>query len=211
MNDSRADIARQRLAEIRTEFTRQRQINELIDEPQKSQWRLNPIHVKVVVAVIGSLAVVMFAWSSMGRTTVIEPTQAPTATSGTIVVDVSGKVAQPGIVTLPAGSRVVDAIEAAGGTKADTSGLNLARVLVDGEQIVVGVTAPQTAGGSTAVSLNSATAQQLESLPGIGPVTAQAIISWRTANGGFKRIDDLLKVKGIGSKTLAELKPHVAL
>jgi len=140
-----------------------------------------------------------------------------------LVVDVTGKVRRPGIVELPQGSRVVDALEAAGGARpaADTSTLNLARLLIDGEQIVVGIalpgagpmavpSAPDTSDASIApVNLNTATAQQLETLPGVGPVTAAAILEWRTQHGIFSSVDELLEVSGIGEATLGELKPYV--
>jgi competence protein ComEA len=151
-------------------------------------------------------------------------TSAPTASpTGTLVVDVTGKVRRPGIATLPTGSRVVDALEAAGGARhgVDLSGLNLARVLVDGEQIVVGVRAPTGVAASAAsapgpssgplVNINTATESELETLPEVGPVTAAAIIKWRTDNGAFSAVDDLLQVSGIGDKTLAQIAPFVTL
>jgi competence protein ComEA len=149
---------------------------------------------------------------------------AGSATSGSVTVDVSGKVRRPGVTTLPVGSRVVDALRKAGGARrgVDLSGLNLARVLVDGEQILVGrgapgggiaagvsTSAPDPAGGL--VNLNTATAEQLDTLPGVGPVTAQKILEWRSANGAFSSVDELLEVDGIGEKTLADLAPHVTL
>lgn len=144
-----------------------------------------------------------------------------------VVVDVAGRVRRPGIVVLPLGSRVVDAVEAAGGLRRGVraASVNLARLLVDGEQIVVGQGSP-TGGGSLAgaspggvphpaapglVNLNTADTAALESLPGVGPVTAQAILTWRTENGGFTAIDQLLEVSGIGEATLAEIAPHVTL
>jgi competence protein ComEA len=146
-------------------------------------------------------------------------------TGGVLVIDVAGKVRDPGIVELPAGSRVVDAIAAAGGARPGVSltALNLARLLVDGEQIVVGVDVPVSDGGGAAfggqvgagaasitpVNLNTATAEQLDTLPDVGPVTAQAILQWRTDNGAFARVDDLLKVSGIGPATLADVRPYV--
>jgi competence protein ComEA len=147
--------------------------------------------------------------------------------AGVVVVDVAGKVRRPGIVTLPAGSRVVDAVQAAGGARpgARTSGLNLARVLVDGEQVVVGVPAaagaaaaaagtPGAAGGGSPgalVNVNTADQTTLETLPGVGPVTAQAILAYRTENGPFTAVDELIDVSGIGEATLAEIAPHVTL
>ncbi len=151
--------------------------------------------------------------------------------TGSIVVDVTGKVRRPGIATLPAGSRVVDALEAAGGARrgARLGSLNLARVLTDGEQVVVGVpavpgvagpaasAAAGTAGGSGAatstpmVDINTADQATLEELPGVGPVTARAILAFRTENGAFTSVDELLEVSGIGDATLAEMAPFVTL
>jgi competence protein ComEA len=147
----------------------------------------------------------------------------PVASSTTVVVDVAGRVRHPGIVTLPAGSRVDDAVAKAGGARpgATTSSLNLARVLVDGEQILVGRPAPAgvapAAVGSTPapaggmVNLNSAGLSELDTLPGVGPVTAQKILDWRTEHGAFSAVDELLEVDGIGDKTLADIAPHATL
>ncbi|WP_328414066.1 ComEA family DNA-binding protein [Streptomyces violaceus] len=144
-----------------------------------------------------------------------------------IVVDVGGKVRDPGIHQLPAGSRVADALRAAGGVKpgTNTDGLNRARFLVDGEQVVVGGPAPVagngaggTAAGGTAggaaggampaapVSLNTATSDQLDTLPGVGPVLAQHIIDYRTQHGGFRSVDELREVNGIGDRRFADLR-----
>jgi competence protein ComEA len=141
-----------------------------------------------------------------------------------VVVDVAGKVRRPGVVRLPTGSRVVDALRRAGGARrgVDLAGLNLARVLVDGEQILVGVrqapgvaaaAAPSAAATSAGqlVNINTATLDGLEALPGVGPVTAQKILDWRTAHGAFSSVDELLEVDGIGEKTLADLAPYVTL
>ena len=143
-----------------------------------------------------------------------------------VVVDVAGKVRRPGIAVLAVGSRVVDALEAAGGARAgvDLTDLNLARVLVDGEQILVGVApAPGIAAGAAGapsssevpagglVPLNSADQVQLESLPDVGPVTAEAILTWRDEHGAFTSVDELLEVDGIGEATLARLAPLVTL
>jgi competence protein ComEA len=152
------------------------------------------------------------------------------AATGEVVVHVAGRVRQPGVVELPAGSRVVDAIEAAGGARpgAHLGMLNLARLLVDGEQIAVGVpgaaaapslpvstSAAVVTGVSDAptalVNINTASQAELEELPGVGPVTATSIIEWRTENGGFSTVDELVEVSGIGEVTLAELRDLVTV
>ena len=146
---------------------------------------------------------------------------------GDVVVDVAGKVRRPGIVRLPAGSRVVDALDAAGGARrgVDLTGLNLARLLVDGEQVLVGVravpgvapsaaaAAPGAGGASTGamVNINTAGADELDTLPGVGPVTAAAILQWRADHGAFSAVEELLEVSGIGDATLAEMAPFVTL
>lgn len=159
-----------------------------------------------------------------------DPAAGGVAAPGVVVVDVTGKVRHRGIVTLPVGSRVVDALEAAGGPRRGvrTTTLNLARVLVDGEQIVVGVpppggiaaaassaatgpAAPGGVAGPPLVNINTAGQAELEELPGVGPVTAEAILSWRSENGAFSSVDELLEVSGIGDKTLADIAPHVTL
>ena len=138
-----------------------------------------------------------------------------------MTVDVAGKVKRPGIAVLPPGSRVVDALEAAGGARrgVDLTSLNLARPLVDGEQILVGVAVPTGVAGTLGtpgetgalVNINTADPLTLESLPGVGPVTAAAIVSWRTDNGAFTAVEELLEVDGIGDATLAEIAPHVTI
>ncbi|GED87107.1 hypothetical protein TNCT6_41920 [Streptomyces sp. 6-11-2] len=155
---------------------------------------------------------------------------APASPGTEIVVDVSGKVRRPGIQRLPAGSRVADALQAAGGVRPGTStdGLNRARFLVDGEQVVVGGPAPAAvpeapgaglsgaagtgaAGTSTApVSLSTATADQLQTLPGVGPVLARRIIDYRTQHGGFRSVDQLREVSGIGTRRFADLRDLVS-
>jgi competence protein ComEA len=150
---------------------------------------------------------------------------APPDAGGVVVVDVAGRVRHPGIVTLPLGSRVADALDAAGGTRGDVdlASLNLARVLLDGEQVLVGVEpavppvlSDPTSEGSTGppgapVNLNTATEVELDTLPGVGPVTAQAILDWRAEHGGFTAVDELLEVSGIGEVTMEELRPLVTV
>ncbi|WP_018531399.1 helix-hairpin-helix domain-containing protein [Streptomyces sp. HmicA12] len=157
--------------------------------------------------------------------TVPAPTPGPPPTGAAgIVVDVSGKVRHPGIHRLPAGARVADALRVAGGVRpgTDTAGLNRARLLMDGEQILVGAPAAAvgaappggsgSAGGGTAaaptgpIGLNTATVEQLDTLPGVGPVLAQHIIDYRTEHGGFRSVDELREVNGIGDRRFEDLQ-----
>jgi competence protein ComEA len=184
----------------------------------------------VTVANERSLPAAAAAQPSPGATSASTPSGvAPDSNQGTVssqlVVDVTGKVRHPGIVELAPGSRVVDALHAAGGARpgADTTALNLARQLVDGEQIVVGLDvptvgpAPSTPATGSAdqgetiapVDVNTADQAQLETLPGIGPVTAVSILDWRNQNGSFSSVDELLEVSGIGDATLADIEPYV--
>ncbi|MEV4614562.1 ComEA family DNA-binding protein [Kitasatospora sp. NPDC049258] len=153
------------------------------------------------------------------------PTAAPSgavdragADGSAVVVDVAGRVLHPGLRRLPGGSRVADAVAAAGGPVpgTDTESLNLARVLTDGEQILVGAPAGQGAvTGSTAragpLSLNRATAEQLDTLPGVGPTLAQRIIQFRQEHGAFRSVDQLRQVSGIGDHKYEELKALLSL
>ncbi|MFC9555404.1 helix-hairpin-helix domain-containing protein [Rhodococcus sp. NPDC056960] len=157
------------------------------------------------------------------------PTAAP---AEEIVVSVVGLVTAAGLVRLPPGSRVADALAAAGGVRdgADTLGLNLAQRLSDGDQVLVGAAttqAPPSAVGGTStgspaagganptagglVNLNTATATELDALPGVGPVTAAAIVAWRTTNGTFTDISQLGEVDGIGPVRLEKLRGQVTL
>lgn len=152
------------------------------------------------------------------------PGDGTAAGTGEVTVDVAGKVRRPGIAVLAPGSRVVDAVEAAGGARrgVELASLNLARPLVDGEQILVGEPVPTGVVGALGatpgaeesgplVNINTADLAALETLPGVGPVTAGAIASWRTENGGFTAVEELLEVDGIGDATLAEIAPYVTI
>ncbi|MCO1618496.1 ComEA family DNA-binding protein [Micromonospora sp. CPM1] len=153
---------------------------------------------------------------------------APAGSPGQVVVALAGKVRRPGLVRLPAGARVADAIEAAGGALpgVDVALLNPARKVTDGELILVGVTAPPgqagpaaagggAPGGSAApagpVNLNTATLAQLDALPGVGPVLAQRILDHRDRNGGFRSVSDLRQVDGIGDARYEQLKELVTV
>ena len=145
-------------------------------------------------------------------------TPTPAASAEVLVVQVVGQVRRPGLVRLVPGSRVADAVRAAGGLVpgGSSGGLNLARLVSDGEQIVVSPDAapdaPAGAAGATAsavVDLNTATATDLDALPGVGPVTAGRILDWRAAHGRFTSVDQLREVSGIGARTFERLRPHV--
>jgi competence protein ComEA len=134
-----------------------------------------------------------------------------------LYVHIVGEIKTPGMYQLPLGARLVDAVFAAGGltADADNSSVNLARELSDGEQIVVfKVGEIAEAGGSAPgglISINSATAEQLEELPGIGPALSSRIIAYRDANGGFKTKEDLLNVSGIGDSIFAGFTDLITL
>jgi competence protein ComEA len=215
----------------------------LVPEPLRGQVGLGP-GALAVVAVVVAVGLAVTAWwvvrAEPSVVTPVEPGPAPALATpaepsaspaspavpvadGSVTVDIAGKVRRPGIAVLDPGSRVIDALRAAGGARpgVDLTSLNLARVLVDGEQIVVGlpaaVTAPPVApvGGATPgtplVDLNTATTVQLEGLPEVGPVTAAAILAWRDQNGGFTAVSELLEVDGIGDATLASIAPFVTV
>ncbi|MFE9206212.1 helix-hairpin-helix domain-containing protein [Micromonospora sp. NPDC007230] len=194
-----------------------------------------------VVAVVVVLVAGVWAWRSRPHAEPVrpvstvaaadEPPPSPVASSGAsgeVVVAVAGKVRRPGLVRLPAGSRVGDALEAAGGALpgVDVALLNPARKVTDGELILVGVAAPpgqpaqpgQAArpaapGGAPAgpVNLNTATLAQLDALPGVGPVLAQRILDHRERHGGFRSVSDLRQVEGIGDARYEQLKELVTV
>jgi competence protein ComEA len=164
----------------------------------------------------------------MPATPVPTPSGGPAAQ---ILVHVLGAVVRPGVVSLPAQSRVLDAINAAGGLRrrANPGDLNLAQVLADGQQVMIGTKADPagevrqgggastrrgtgstaTRGGQAQLDLNAATEAELETLPGIGPVTAAKITAWRDEHGRFTRVEELQEIDGIGPKTFAQLAEQV--
>lgn len=191
----------------------------------------------VAVCLVAALLAGGFLWASRPRPQPVSTTETRQVTSppdhdrpqpSTVVVHVAGKVRRPGIVTLAAGARVAQAIQAAGGLRAGAGvdGLNLARPVVDGEQILVGVrpatppqgapgpvasppAGPASAGTDSRIDLNTATIEQFQELPGVGPVLAQRIIDHRARTGGFRSVDQLQDVTGIGARRYAELKDRV--
>jgi competence protein ComEA len=173
------------------------------------------------LAIIGVLVLATSTFFIVKTSTPSEAIVAPLTVEvalSEIIIDVEGEVENPGVYRLPTGSRVFEAIKAAGGVtaNADASDLNQARLLSDGEQIYLFAKSPKSSGsksttkvkpkGSSLVLLNRATAKEFEALDGIGPVLASRIISFRKANGPFATIEDLLKVPGIGAGTLSKFK-----
>jgi competence protein ComEA len=206
-----------------------------------ARWRLDASALRGLAslglaALAGALVVVVAGWPR--GTEVTQPvreqraaqvlSEPEAAKPAVIIVDVDGEVRRPGVVELADGDRVIDALEAAGGVlrRGDTGALNLAEVLLDGQQVVVprrgdstGATTDPASGASSGastdaptdalVNLNTADEAALDTLPGIGPVLAAAIVEWRTQNGGFTSIEQLQEVSGIGPTTFAELAPLV--
>ena len=185
------------------------------DPGRRGVWAL------AMVAGLVVCAAAFVAWQSRPQATSVPPVQssgvaAPSVAPSVLVVSVNGRVRRPGLVRLPAGARVADAIEAAGGALPDTdlSQVNLARKVVDGELIVIGITPPPAAAAPSAgglVNLNTATMAELQTLPGIGAVLAQRIMDYRTSHGGFRSVNDLRQVDGIGESKFAQLKDRVTV
>ncbi|MDM4720307.1 helix-hairpin-helix domain-containing protein [Micromonospora sp. WMMA1363] len=196
------------------------------------------VRVLAVVAVLVVLGAGLWAWRSQPRAEPVPPLTGataiatvpnrsePSATPGDeLVVAVAGKVRRPGLVRVPAGARVADAVQAAGGALpgVDVALLNPARKIADGELILVGVTAPaaapppagavDAAGPATGgrVNLNTATLPQLDALPGVGPVLAQRIVGHREQHGGFRSVSDLRRIDGIGDARYEQLKDLVTV
>ncbi|MBD8609391.1 helix-hairpin-helix domain-containing protein [Frigoribacterium sp. CFBP 13729] len=222
--------------------------------PRGPRWRLGVGAVVVLVLAVLAVTVAVSATASRGgagetaitsRPTpadapsgAADPSAAPGAPGSPVFVHVHGRVALPGLYELASGARVVDVVAAAGGfaDDAEQGAVNLARPLVDGEQLYVpavgeaaaagpgggagagvGAGAGSAVGGGASgpgaalVDLNSADAAALETLPGVGPATSAAILEWRRQKGAFRSVDDLLGVSGIGEKTLAKLSPLVTV
>jgi competence protein ComEA len=144
------------------------------------------------------------------------------SSTATVVVDVAGAVANPGVYTLPANSRVIDAITAAGNIKkgADTSEINLARIIRDGEQVYVFPKGSKSYSASSSkaksvprgpIPINRASVKELDLLDGIGPVIAGRIVAYRNANGPFITLEDIMKVSGIGEAKFAQFKEKITL
>ncbi len=186
----------------------------------------------VLAAILAGAVALTWVFASrqpMAQTAPLAPIVTATNTSPTptpstsavpdVVVEVVGKVRNPAVITLPRGSRVKDALEAVGGARAgvDTSDQNLARVLVDGEQIRIGLrpaVANPSVGSSQSpgqIDINTASLEALQDIPGVGPVLAQRIVTFREQIGGFTSVEQLTDVSGIGEATFAQMKPLVTV
>ena len=191
-----------------------------------TQWWIDLHFTTMQRRTLGAIAAVLIALSlfvvvsGKSEEVVVEAIVPTQMIAPALIIDVTGEVVSPGVYELPAGSRVIDAIKAAGGArpKAALSDLNLARVIKDGEQIYVDpiykAGAPIRAGSKAAaprgpININRASTSELDSLDGIGPVIAKRIIAYRTINGPFIAVEDLLKVSGIGDAKFAQFKEKI--
>ncbi len=174
--------------------------------------------VLAAVGVVGGYGVAMRARPKPAHISLASPSA--TSSGHLIFVHVAGSVRHPGLYELHEGARVNDAVLTAGGAAddADLDALNLAAKVKDGDKVLVpaksggaGAQAAPSSSEGALINLNTATADQLETLPGVGPSTAQKIIAYRTDHGGFRTVDDLQNVPGIGPRKLDQIRPHVTV
>ncbi|HEY3780416.1 MAG TPA: helix-hairpin-helix domain-containing protein [Fimbriimonadaceae bacterium] len=194
-----------------------------IDPKERLGYGVVAILIAAIAGVIGYKSSHKPAVDIASTPAVTQKSQAASA----IVVHVVGEVKRPGVYNLPAESRAVDAVKAAGGAlpEADLESINLAAKLTDGQQIRISQKGSEVAsspeqgqqhghGGkitSGTISLNSGSAEELQTVPGIGPTTAQKIVTWRSAHGSFSKIEDLKAIGGIGDKKLETMRPFLRL
>ena len=202
----------------------------MFEFPQLSDVQRRAIY--LVLAMAMAVGAIFFSLAHGNAASPAQPSISPMPTyslpplpPALVVVDVAGKVKHPGIYKLPQGSRAANAIKAAGGALKGVSltDINLAELLTDGQQIIVGAPAVSTASkskksgaskgkiSSGTININTATVAQIEQLPGIGAVMAARILAYRTAHGAFATIDDLTKVSGMGKSKFANLKNFVRI
>lgn len=175
------------------------------------EFSFKQVRTLLILGGVGIAISTLFFLLSRGQTeTISDPLPAPTISEVVtqIYVDVAGKVIHPGVYQLPQGSRAIDALNMAGGAKngVDLSDINLAHIVVDGEQLYVGGSSNMSSGPRGKLNINRASKSQFDSLPGIGPVLASRIIAYRTKNGPFTSVDDLQKVSGIGGSKFDDIK-----
>jgi len=217
---ARAQRATERLQRIRSQWTPAASIPQ-----QPPRLRLGPWSARagrgLALLLTGAILLAGWWWWSGRPGEVVlaadlaEPGIVLDVVDQPVVVHVLGAVHRPGLFELPPGSRVADAVDAAGGATTDDAltSVNLARILVDGEQVHLdpeGSPEPATSSGGL-ISLNQATAAEFESLPGVGPVLAARMVTWRTTNGPFRSIDELGEVSGIGNAILEQVRPLLRL
>lgn len=177
----------------------------------------------MISGILFGLFIAVLVWVVARNPTGTAVTLRPVPTEKPIVVHITGAVPRPGVYALAKGARVQDGISAAGGflAEAEKSGINLARPLEDGEQLdipfvegfspVVATPVETFLPPSDLININTATADELDTLPGIGPTTAQKIIDYRETNGPFTTIDDITKVSGIGTSTFNRIKDLITV
>lgn len=230
-------MAAPKISERLREFTQPTGEEELlaVDYPRPrlriSPWQACAVAVILVIGVVVWLGINARSEESSGMPEPAALSEAPSEEPSEIIVSVIGEVAEPGLKTLEPGARVADALAAAQPLPgAETMALNHAQQLSDGQQLHILPSGaapapapgeptpagdnPSSPGGSASgsgVSLNSATAEELTELKGVGEVTAQAIVAYREEHGGFKDVEELLEVSGIGPAKLAQLKDQVQL
>jgi len=196
----------------------------LLAAPPRPRWRIAAGAAVVLVLIGLAGAVVAGLLAPRGGAVAVPapsgaPSSLPAADERLVVVHVLGAVPRPGLYRLPEGSRIVDAVAAAGGfaPEAERGALNLARVLVDAEQLVVPavgeapVAAPPGTSPDGRIDLNRADRAELETLPRVGPAMAERIVAWREQHGGFRAVEDLLEVSGIGERTLEAMRELVTV
>jgi competence protein ComEA len=176
--------------------------------------------IRPLFVIIGAILIVVLGLWFIGRPTEVKPGAAGAesqlvldsqSSALMVVVHVAGSVKNPGLYQLPDGARIADAIEAAGGVskKSAANSVNLARAVFDGEQILVGESSAGATGGG--ISINSGSVSELEDLPGVGPVIAARIVSFREKNGPFTTIDELGEVSGIGDSIMGSVRDIATL
>jgi competence protein ComEA len=173
---------------------------------------MKPIHY-VLMGVLAGLLAGGVLWVSASNPSGEPVALLPTSTPGMIVVYVSGAVAQPGVYSLPEGSRIEAAVSAAGGfvPGAEEEQINLAMPLVDGQQVDVPGIIQSDHVNAGRVNLNTATVSELDALPGIGPTTAQAIVDYRLQNGNFRSVQEVQNVSGVGPATYERIKDYITV